>query len=47
LQGFAVPTTADPTFAVSELATLKMKIPPPFSVRLVAAGRSAAPVTNE
>jgi hypothetical protein len=47
LQGFAVPTTVDKTFAVSELPTLNTKIPPPLSVNVDEAGKSGAPVTKE
>src|SRR6185436_9672321 len=47
LHGFAVPTTFERTFAVSELPTLKMKTPAPLSVRVADAGKSGAPVTKE
>src|SRR5580765_543187 len=46
LQGFAVPTTFERTFAVSEVATLKMKTPVPLSVSVADAGKSGAPETN-
>ena len=47
LQGLAVPTTLELTFMVSVLATLKMKIPLPLSVKTVPAGKSGAPIANE
>jgi len=43
LHGFALPVTTELPFMVSVLATLKMKIPDPLSVRVVDAGKSAAP----
>jgi hypothetical protein len=43
LHGFALPVTTELSFMVNVLATLKIKIPEPLSVRVVEAGRSAAP----
>ena len=47
LQGSAVPTTFEPTLAVSALSTWKTKIPGPLRVRVPRAAKSAAPPANE
>src|SRR5436305_4746287 len=47
LQGSAVPTTFEPTLAVSALFTSKTKIPGPLRVRVPRAARSAAPPVKE
>ena len=39
LHGFALPVTTELPFMVSVLATLKMKIPDPLSVRVVEAAK--------
>jgi hypothetical protein len=41
LQGLAVPTTFEPTLAVSALVTLKTKTPGPLSVRVPKFAKSA------
>ena len=47
LQGSAVPTTFEPTLAVSALATWRMKTPGPLRVSVPRAAKSAAPPAKE
>ena len=47
LHGSAVPTTLEPTFAVSPLSTWKTNTPGPLRVRVPRAARSAAPPVKE
>ena len=47
LQAVAVPTTFEPTLAVSALSTWKTKIPGPLRVSVPVAAKSAAPPAKE